>query len=42
MNPILPHRLVNIESQCWANAQFSRWDCLDIIGIPGGKSCEHV
>ena len=23
-----------MEHQCWANAQYSRWECLDIIGFP--------
>ena len=22
-----------MERQCWANAQFIKWDCLDITGI---------
>ena len=33
-NSLLSRRLVNMERQCWAEAQHSRRGCLDIIGIP--------
>ena len=28
------HRLTVLERECWANAQYSRRECLDIVGIP--------
>ena len=34
VNSRLSSRLVNMESQCWANAQYSRRECIEIIGIP--------
>ena len=34
VNTLLSRRLVSIERQCWLNAQYSRWECLDIVGIP--------
>ena len=34
MNSELSSRLVNMERQCWANAQYSRRECLEIVGIP--------
>ena len=34
MNWLLSNRLTSIERQCWANAQYSRRECLDVIGIP--------
>ena len=34
VNNLLPSRLVDTERQCWANAQYSRRECLDIVGIP--------
>ena len=34
MNSLLSNRLTSIEPQCWANAQYSRRECLDVIGIP--------
>ena len=27
-------RIVTIEPQCWANAQYSRRECLEVAGIP--------
>ena len=34
VNSELSSRLVNMERQCWANAQYLRRECLEIIGIP--------
>ena len=34
MNSELSIRLVNMEHQRWANAQYSRRDCLEVVGIP--------
>ena len=33
MNTLLSERLQTIEKQCWANAQYSRRECLDFSGI---------
>ena len=33
-NSLLSKRLVNMERQCWANAQYSRRKCLEVMGIP--------
>ena len=33
-------RLVTLERQCWANAEYSRRECLDIVGIPREMSGE--
>ena len=27
-------RVVTMERQCWANAQYSRRECLGVVGIP--------
>ena len=27
-------RIVTVERQCWANAQYSRKECLEVAGIP--------
>ena len=32
--------LVTLERQCWANAQYLRRECLDIVGIPREVSGE--
>ena len=34
LNSKLSSRLVNIDHQCWANAQYSRRVCLEVVGIP--------
>ena len=34
VNTLLSSRLVSRERQCWLNAQYSRRECLDIVGIP--------
>ena len=34
VNNFLLIRLTTLERQCWANAQYSRRKCLDIVGIP--------
>ena len=34
VNSELSSRLVNMERQCWANAQYSRRECLEVVGIP--------
>ena len=32
VNSLLSNRLTNMERQCWANAQYSRRECLDVVG----------
>ena len=34
INNLLSKRLVYMERQCWANAQYSRRECLELVGIP--------
>ena len=31
---LLSQRVVDLERQCWANAQYSRRKCLEVVGIP--------
>ena len=33
LNSQLHNRFVNMERQCWANAQYSRRECVEIVGI---------
>ena len=35
VNDRLVERIVKTERQCWENAQYSRRDTLEIVGIPG-------
>ena len=34
VNSQLHNRFVNMERQCWANAQYSWRECVEIVGIP--------
>ena len=34
VNSELCKRIVTMERQCWANAQYSRRECLEVAGIP--------
>ena len=38
MNTLLSERLQTTEKQCWANAQYSRREYLEISGIPSSVS----
>ena len=35
VNTLLSSSLVNIKRHCWLNAEYSRQEYLDIVGIPG-------
>ena len=44
-NNSLNERLIALERECWAIAQYSRWECLEITGIPSllsDKDLEEV
>ena len=34
VNSLLQRRVIDLERQCWANAQYSRRECLEVAGIP--------
>ena len=38
VNSVLSERLVSMECQCWANAQYSRRECLELVGVPRSVS----
>ena len=42
VNSLLSSRLANTEHQCWANAQYSRQECIDIIGIPSEVKADDL
>ena len=45
VNNNLLKQLGNTEKQCWANAQYSRRECVEVIGIPksvDSKDLEHT
>ena len=33
-NSLLSKRLVDMEKQCWTNAQYSKRECIEVVGIP--------
>ena len=33
-NSLLSKRLVDMERQCWANAQYSRRKCIEVVSVP--------
>ena len=39
VNSELQKHIIQLEKQCWANAQYSRRECLELVGIP--SSIEH-
>ena len=39
-NNLLVTRLYTLERQCWTNAQYSRRECLDTVGVPREESGE--
>ena len=34
VSSLLTDQMNNVERQCWANAQYSRRECLEVVGIP--------
>ena len=45
VNNNLLKQLESAERQCWANAQYSKRECVDVIGIPKtveSKDLEHT
>ena len=42
VNSLLSSRLPNMERLCWANAQYSRRECIDFIGIPSEVNADDL
>ena len=34
VNNILCKQIVSVEGQCWKNAQYSRRECVEVVGLP--------
>ena len=34
VSSLLTEQMNNVQRQCWANAQYSRRECLEVVGIP--------
>ena len=41
-NSLMSSRLVDTERQCWANAQYSRRETLEIVGLPKSLSNDEA
>ena len=42
VNKLLNKKVIDIERQCWENAQYSRRECLEVAGIPRDVSDENL
>ena len=38
VNFVLSKRLASMKRHCWANAQYSRRECLELVGVPRSVS----
>ena len=41
-NTELTKRIVTLECQCWANVQYSRKECVEVVGIPRQVNHKHL
>ena len=39
---MLTDQINNVERQCWANAQYSRRECLEVVGIPSSVKIKDL
>ena len=42
ISELVSDRLVNIERQCWAHAQYSRRECVEVVAIPQSVSSSDL
>ena len=42
VNDELKKQLISTERQCWANAQYSRRECIEVAGIPSSVSDDNL
>ena len=41
-NNILYKQIVSVERQCWKNAQYSRRECVDVVGLPSSIADDQL
>ena len=41
-NSLLSKRFVDMERQCWANTQYSRRECTEVVGIPNSVDSNEL
>ena len=42
VSSLLTEQMNNVERQCWANAQYSRRECLEVVGIPSSVKIKDL
>ena len=42
VSSLLTKQMNNVERQCWANAQYSRRECLEVVGIPSSVNVKDL
>ena len=42
LNFSITKRIGTLERQCWANAQYSRKECVEVVGIPRQENGKHL
>ena len=42
VSSLLTEQMDNVERQCWANAQYSRRECLEVVGIPSSVNVKDL
>ena len=42
VSSLLTNQMNNVERQCWANAQYSRRECLEVVGIPSSVKIKDM
>ena len=42
VSSLLTEQMNNVERQCWANAQYSRHECLEVVGIPSSVKIKDL
>ena len=42
VSSFLTDQINNVERQCWVNAQYSRCECLEVVGIPSSVNIQDL
>ena len=42
VSSLLTEQMNNVERQCWANTQYSRRECLEVVGIPSSVNVKDL
>ena len=42
VSSLLTDQMNNVERQCWVNAQYSRRECLEVVGIPSSVKIKNL